>query len=139
MEYNPQKDWFSSEGIPITPTDDTFKANTYSLMKIIARDAMNGETLGQLDVVLPVATETDCQNCHKTGEIAADNPNIVWANDVDKEVESKKNILILHDTEEGTHLAKIPAARTFQVEDKTVAYAKGDLIRCDRCHEMPDE
>jgi hypothetical protein len=73
-------------------------------MRILTRDAINGETLGHLDVVLPVATETDCQNCHKTGQIAADDPNIGWANDVDKEVESKINILILHDAEEGTTL-----------------------------------
>ena len=39
MAYNPQKEWFSAEGIPITPTDDTFKSNTYPLMRIIARDA----------------------------------------------------------------------------------------------------
>ena len=119
MAYNPQKEWFSAEGIPITPTDDTFKANTYSLMRILARDAVNGETLGHLDVVLPVATETDCQNCHKTGEIAADDPNIVWANDVDKEVESKKNILILHDAEEGTQLEA------------------SQPVLCARCHYSP--
>ena len=104
MAYSPQKDWFSAEGIPITPTDDTFKANTYSLMRIIARDAINDETLGRLDVVLPVATDTDCQNCHKTGEIAADDPNSVWAHLVDKEVESKINILKLHDADQGTTL-----------------------------------
>jgi hypothetical protein len=105
MAYHPQKEWFSAEGIPITPTDDDGVANTYSLMRIIARDANNGETLGQLDVVLPVATETDCQNCHKTGEIAATGPVPGgWANLADKEVESKINILKLHDAEEGTNL-----------------------------------
>ena len=104
MEYNFQKAWFSAVGIPITPTDDTFKSNTYPLMRMIARDAISHETIGHLDIVLPVATETDCQTCHKTGEIAADDSNIIWANDADKEVESKKNILILHDAEEGTNL-----------------------------------
>ena len=29
MDYHPQKEWFSAEGIPITPTDDTFRSNTY--------------------------------------------------------------------------------------------------------------
>ena len=37
----------------------------------------------------------------------------------------------------GTPLAKIPVARTFRVEDRTVTYAKGDFVRCDRCHRMP--
>ncbi len=73
-------------------------------MRIIARDANSGETFGHLDVVLSVATETDCQNCHQTGQMAADDAGIVWANQVDKEVESKINILILHDAEEGTQL-----------------------------------
>ena len=104
MEYNPPREWFSAEGIPITPTDDTFKTNTYPLTRIIARDAISHETIGQLDIVLPVATETDCQTCHKTGAIAADDPNIVWANNSDKEVESKINILKLHDAEQGTNL-----------------------------------
>jgi len=103
MEYNPQREWFSAEGIPITPTDDTFNTNTYSLMRIIARDSGSGGNLGHLDVVVPVATETDCQNCHKTGEIAADDGND-WADLPDKEVESKINILKLHDSEEGTNL-----------------------------------
>ena len=97
MEYNPQREWFSAEGIPITPTDDTFNTNTYSLMRIIARDSGTGGNLGHLDVVVPVATETDCQNCHKTGEIAADDGNN-WADRPDKEVESKINILKLHDS-----------------------------------------
>ena len=39
----------------------------------------------------------------------------------------------------GTPLAKMPTARSFRVEGRTVAYAMGDLVRCDRCHEMPDE
>jgi hypothetical protein len=37
----------------------------------------------------------------------------------------------------------MPVARTFRFEDEdedeTVTYAKGDLVRCDDCHEMPDE
>jgi hypothetical protein len=39
----------------------------------------------------------------------------------------------------GTPLARMPTARRFRVEDDTVAYAKGDLVRCDRCHGMPDD
>jgi hypothetical protein len=38
----------------------------------------------------------------------------------------------------GTPLAKIPVARSFEVEDNVVAYAKGDFVRCDRCHGRPD-
>ncbi len=38
----------------------------------------------------------------------------------------------------GTPLARMPTARSFRVEDNTVTYVKGDLVRCDRCHGMPD-
>jgi hypothetical protein len=104
MEYNPQRGWFWAEGIPITPTDDTLRTNTYPLMRISARDAVNGDIIGHVDVVVPVAAETDCQSCHKTGGTAASNVNINWADLVDKEMESKINILKLHDAAKGTHL-----------------------------------
>ena len=38
----------------------------------------------------------------------------------------------------GTVLARVAADRSFRVEDHTVTYEKGDQVRCNRCHEMPD-
>jgi len=102
MEYNFQEEWYTAKGIPITPIDDAFMSNPYSLIRIIARDVMSGETIGNLDIVAPVATETDCQNCHKTGAIAAQGGG--WSNDPDLEVQSKINILKLHDNQEATNL-----------------------------------
>jgi hypothetical protein len=32
----------------------------------------------------------------------------------------------------------VTISRSFRVEEKTVNYAKGDLVRCDDCHEMPE-
>lgn len=78
MEFNTQKELFAAEGIPITPTDDNSVTNPYSLMRITAFDVQGGQELGHLDVVVPVSTETDCQNCHKTGAIAAEDPDI-WS------------------------------------------------------------
>jgi hypothetical protein len=104
MAYKDAHGWFSAEGLPITPLDDTFQTNTYSLMRVAAFDRLSGSQLGFVDVVVPVASETDCQNCHTTGQLAAQNPAITWANDGDPEVQSKKNILILHDEMEGTDL-----------------------------------
>jgi hypothetical protein len=38
----------------------------------------------------------------------------------------------------GTPLAKMPAARTFRIEDdEIVTFAKNELVRCNRCHGMP--
>jgi len=104
MEFNLQESIFSAEGIPITPSDDTLFVNPYPLMRIVALDAQNGQDIGHLDVVVPVATETDCQNCHRTGAIAADDINIAWSQNLDLEIQSKINILKLHDAEIGTNL-----------------------------------
>ncbi len=105
LGFNADYGWFSAAGIPITPIDDTFKTNTYPLMRVSAYDKPSGDLIGFLDVVVPVAAETDCQNCHTSGQIAADNPAITWSDDADPEVQSKKNVLILHDAAEGTQLA----------------------------------
>ena len=97
MEYSLDKEMFSAEGIPITPTDDTLINRPYPLLRISAVDAQSGQTLGNLDVVVPVATETDCQNCHRTGAMAAEGAG--WSTDPDLEIQSKINILRLHDAE----------------------------------------
>ena len=105
MDYSASGGWFSGEGIPITPVDDALVTNTYPLLQVAAHDKSSGNKIGSLDVVVPVATETDCQACHTTGKIAAQRANIAWANDTDLEVQSKKNILILHDNLQGTDLS----------------------------------
>ena len=106
MDYSAPAGWFSAEGIPITPVDDNLITNTYPLLQIAAHDKTSGSKIGSLDVVVPVATETDCQACHATGTIAAQGPGpgTGWANLPDKEVESKLNILKLHDDENQTSL-----------------------------------
>ena len=106
MDYSASDGWFSAEGIPITPVDDALATNTYPLLQVAAHDKSNGSKIGSLDVVVPVATETDCKTCHTTGEMAAkgQGPGFGWANLPDKEVESKLNILKLHDDENQTSL-----------------------------------
>lgn len=102
MDYNFVHDWFAAEGIPITPIDDAMETNPFSLMRISATDPSSGSELGHLDVVVPVATETDCQGCHKTGAMAATGGG--WSDDPDLEVQSKLNILKRHDDNHGTTL-----------------------------------
>ena len=63
--------WFAADGIPILPIDDNGNPNAYPLMRVQAiakgADATNPENvLASLDVVLPVASEADCQGCHAT-------------------------------------------------------------------------
>ncbi len=117
MEYSLQKEMFTAEGIPITPTDDTLIDKPYPLLRISAVDAQSGETIGHLDVVVPVATETDCQNCHRTGAMAA--VGVGWSIDPDLEIQSKINILRLHDDENNTSLEA------------------SQPVLCARCHYSP--
>ena len=118
MDYSVSTGWFSAEGIPITPVDDNLNTNTYSLLQVAAHDKSSGNKIGSLDVVVPVATETDCQACHKTGGIAAAGQG--WANDADIEVQAKKNVLRLHDL-------KRPV---YNLENKTP-------VLCAQCHYSP--
>ena len=104
MGFNLPQGWFSAAGIPITPTDDASTINPYPLVEIRAHDLQTNQFLGSLKVVAPVATETDCRGCHVTGGDASTRDGIVWAPDTDMEVQTKKNILKLHDAIQVTTL-----------------------------------
>ncbi|MGD8590756.1 MAG: hypothetical protein PVG22_18185, partial [Chromatiales bacterium] len=109
--YDPDKQWFAADGIPILPIDDSGQLNAYPMMKISASDKATGTTLADLDVVLPVASEADCQNCHALGEVAAPVSSTIDfmppddINDPNSVLQAAKhNILALHDAKQGTDL-----------------------------------
>lgn len=104
MTWDDAKQEWLAEGIPITPIDDGGLVNPYPLMRIEARNKSTHALLAQLDVVVPVAQETDCSNCHATGGIAANDPQITWSTDPDLELQTKHNVLFLHDHRENTQL-----------------------------------
>lgn len=61
--------WFAADGIPISPIDDAGDENAYPIMRVaaVAKGADPGQpenVLASVDVVLPVASEADCQGCH---------------------------------------------------------------------------
>jgi hypothetical protein len=95
---------FKAEGIPIFPTDDAGRSNRYPLMRITATDRASGQSLATLDVVLPVSEETTCSDCHATGRAAASSAGIQWSATSDLEVQSRENVLLLHDRRNGTSL-----------------------------------
>ena len=109
--FDPDKAWFVADGVPLLPIDDTGQLNAYPLMRVSASNPVTGDILASLDIVLPVASEADCQNCHASGEVAAptDSPidfilpdNI---NDPNNVLEAAKhNVLALHDGKHGTKL-----------------------------------
>jgi len=109
--FDRDKQWFAADGVPILPIDDSGQRNAYPLMRVSATDPATGKTLASLDVVLPVASEADCQNCHALGEIAAPVASPVDfippddINDPNSVLQAAKhNILALHDDKHDTRL-----------------------------------
>ena len=107
--FDANKQWFAADGVPILPIDDAGQQNAYPLMRVSAT-LPAGATVASLDVVLPVASEADCQNCHALGEVAApfDNPIFIDADNIHDPNSvlqaAKHNILALHDAEHRTNL-----------------------------------
>lgn len=54
--------WWAADGVPMLPKDDAGRWNAYPMMRIQAVD--DGNVVASTDIVLPVAAEADCQNCH---------------------------------------------------------------------------
>lgn len=59
-----EANWWSADGIPVLPVDDAGRDNAYPLMRMQAKDKTTGAILASTDIVLPVASEANCQNCH---------------------------------------------------------------------------
>lgn len=102
--WSPGETMFKAEGIPATPVDDRGQKNYYPLLRVSAYDKATNKLLASVDTVMPVSDETTCSNCHKTGAAAAKEAGVPWASDGDLDIQSRKNILILHDRHQGTNL-----------------------------------
>jgi hypothetical protein len=58
----PEANLWSLEGLPVLPVDNQGRTNAYPLFTVEAR--LGGQVVAKTDVVTPVASEADCQNCH---------------------------------------------------------------------------
>jgi hypothetical protein len=145
LSYDPPSRSFRAFGIPITPIDDAQHVNAFPLMRFAARDSQSHALLAWLDVVVPVASETDCGSCHATGQIGAQNPSVPWSNDADLEVQAKRNVLILHDHRQGTHLmnsqpvlcASCHVSPPLQIGDSVAATLGGTGVGTGSTHGAP--
>ena len=124
----PGINWFSAEGIPMSPFDDIGRANEYPLLRVQAR-AVAGNSLGlapgtvlaTLDTVAPVSGEVQCGSCHASSSdggngLATTGKNFTVATRfsdpqfgsvptaVSLEYAFDLNIVRLHDVKHGTHL-----------------------------------
>jgi len=77
MIWEAGHNWFTAEGIPITPRNDSAEIDYYPMMRLVARDG-GGIELASSDVVLPVSDEMDCSSCHASGSGAAGEPSSGW-------------------------------------------------------------
>jgi hypothetical protein len=104
--FDPGRNRFSAPGIPITDKDDARKINAYPLMRVTAKDNA-GTLLSSLDVVVPVSAEGHCNDCHATGNDAAYvgfRGVTNWSAKTSINIQTRENILILHDAINGTTL-----------------------------------
>lgn len=148
----PDVNWFAADGVPMLPVDDQGVSNAYPLMKVSATDKASGATLDSVDVVLPVASEADCQNCHADPDDHGDGSATTYAS-VNFEVvtaanapgpeqlgnAAKMNILRLHDAKHGadyTSSVDGSASPCTSVGDPD-CLANQTPIQCAQCHYTP--
>lgn len=135
MTFDSANKWFTADGVPITPYDDSKRKNPYPLMRITVRNS-SGTTLATTDVVLPVSDEMDCSACHASGSGNAARPSAGWVEDSDPQKDYRLNILRLHDDRQ-------PAVGSYQAMLSSAGYlssglyetaASGTPVLCARCH-----
>lgn len=147
--------WFAADGIPMAPVDDAGRSNAYPLMKVSAMEKGTSNTLASLDVVLPTASEADCQNCHANPDDAGNGIASSFASvsfSVIKAAQApgpenllnaaKINILRLHDTKHGrTYTSSVDgsAAVCDPATDPNDpdCLANQTPVQCSQCHYSP--
>lgn len=95
MKFTTGYNWFTGEGIPITPYDDKGVKNYYPLMRIKVKSS--GKAVAQTDITLPVSDEMDCRACHASGSTSTAIPSGGWVFDPNSEKDYKRNVLRKHD------------------------------------------
>lgn len=154
--------WFSADGIPILPRDDKGVLNAYPLLRVSALNkgaAATSSPLAKVDIVVPVASEADCQNCHAAASDhgsgrAADFANTTtYASGLAWAIESvaaapgperlqnaaKINILRLHDAKHGSKYVSSAsgAANPCLTGNEASCLDVRRSIQCAQCHYTP--
>ena len=135
MLFETNATWFSAYGVPITPYDDTLTKNPYPMMRLVATTGSN--SLGRLDVVLPVSDEMDCRACHASGSGDAAKPTSGWVNVSNPQLDYRLNILLLHDEQQGTDAVFQAALATNQFNAAglyATATVNSNPVLCASCH-----
>lgn len=106
---------FTAPYIPITPVDDNGAKNYFPLYRIVAVDRLTQQVLAATTAPLPMAEPMQCELCHASGEIAANDftsqryGGLIWSADPNRANNAKQNIAILHGAATGLDiLGKTP-------------------------------
>ena len=136
MEFDPAHNWFTGEGIPISPFDDAGHVNYYPMMKVVVRDSV-GTELASSRIVLPVSDEMTCAVCHQSGSADAAKPLFGWRWHPDHDKDIKFNILRLHDENQQGNPTFIQALKKkgFNTNGLYQTVVVDSIaILCARCH-----
>lgn len=76
--------YFSADGIPLTPVDDSNVWNPYQVVEITVKDG-TGTTVAQTRATIPTSDEINCSKCHGANAF--------------------QDVLTKHDSEHGTNLS----------------------------------
>lgn len=136
MTFDPVRDVFVAEGIPITPYDDDGHKNTYPMMRVVVRDSATQAVLATADVVLPVSDELTCVTCHGSNTQDAAKPVGGWRNDPDPIKDYRSNILKLHDEKQqaNANYPTLLATAGYAPAGLLATADAGTSILCARCH-----
>ena len=134
MEYDAAAGWFAAYGIPITPYDNAHQKNTYPMMRLVAK--LGGNTVGKLDIVLPVSDEMDCRVCHGSGSGTAAEPSGGWVNDANVQRDYRLNIVRLHDEKQAgqSGFKNALQAAGYDHNGLEATVNAGNPILCAACH-----
>jgi uncharacterized protein (TIGR03437 family) len=135
MKFDATKNWFTAEGIPITPYDDNGNKNFYPMMRLTATNS-SGTVLATANIVLPVSDEMSCRACHASGARRDTKPAAGWANDGMVERDYKRNILRLHDDRQAGSSLYAAALEAVGYSGSGLAATAegGHPILCAACH-----
>jgi len=135
LVWEAEHQWFTAEGIPMTPYDDDQGKNYYPMMRLVARDG-SGQILASTDIVLPVSDEMDCRSCHGSGSGPAAEPASGWVWDANAETDYRRNVLRLHDELERSNQTFVDAlaAVSFNPNGLEATVAGGQPVLCATCH-----
>ncbi len=136
MTWDAAMGWFEATGVPIAPTDDMMRKNSYPLMRVSVRNS-GGIVLASADVVLPVSDEMDCRACHSSTSGPEAMPAAGWVNDPVDKRDFRLNILRLHDEHQAANPYYAPALALAGYAPQGLHYTVTQLgkpILCASCH-----